>query len=679
MSLDLQKLLEAADRHELHETAAAVAVTAAPVETGIEQEAAAQRHDNLFVPASERLARRATRSVVIRSAARGTRAAIPPLVVVPDLAPEIISRDNDLRPIRFLQMGILAARSVGKIRISDGPEIAGGDATGFMVAPGVLITNWHVLRSEDHAAAASVIFNDEDDLNGDPKDPRAFRLRPDLLFVNDEKLDYAIVAVSPQTSSGVSLTQFGYLRLFEQTGKLDPNQREAANIVQHPGGGPKKIALRDNYIEPVVPDTADPGKQLSSLFYGTDTLKGSSGSPVCSDQWYVVALHRGGVPETRIIDGKKVAIRWDGLPAGPNDTLNDLRYIKNEGTRVSRIYQSLREIAGTAGAAQQSHAGLALEKLIEVSKDPRTGPFDLLTAPLLLPTLPGVTESGTPEEISRRSLAKFNGATGYKPSFLGRNYKIPLPEMTSEVKRELATLKDSTKTELKYLHYSLQMNRERRTAFYVAANIDGALHWKQDPALGALPPRPSWSFDPRMEDKFQPDDAIFSTAMQRGHLFKREDASWGADKDVMTLADQHSFTITNATPMIANFNNVEWGDLEDIVSKESIAGNKITYFAGPIFRSDDPFFNELRPGVPAAQRRKGMRVPQSFWKIVAWVEESTLKATGFILDQRDELEAHGPIVEEIDFGAYKSRPISEIESATGLRFPALRAAEVAAG
>jgi hypothetical protein len=42
-----------------------------------------------------------------------------------------------------------------------------------------------------------------------------------------------------------------------------------------------------------------------------------------------------------------------------------------------------------------------------------------------------------------------------------------------------------------------------------------------------------------------------------------------------------------------------------------------------------------------------------------------------VLHQRDEIEAHGPIVEEIDFGTYRQRPIAEIEQATGLRFPKL--------
>ena len=66
--------------------------------------------------------------------------------------------------------------------------------------------------------------------------------------------------------------------------------------------------------------------------------------------------------------------------------------------------------------------------------------------------------------------------------------------------------------------------------------------------------------------------------MQRGHLFKREDAVWGADEDAMRLADEHSFTITNATPMIADFNNREWGDLEDIVSREALAGKRLSLF-----------------------------------------------------------------------------------------------------
>jgi endonuclease G len=666
--VNINQLEQAAARYDEHETARK---NADPETTEKEKEVVAKRHQDLFTPPSEKLLNLRTAAAAAAAVVGADRVPEPDLapegrrllVLDGDLIPEILIRDNDLRPVRFLQLAQLVARSVGRIRINDGPVTEEGDATGFMIAPGLLITNWHVLQSSEFAAAAAVVLDDEEAITGELKETKTFQLRPDLLFVNDRALDYAIVEVSPRTNSGVPLAQFGYLRLFEQTGKLDPSQREAANIVQHPGGGPKKLAIRDNYVQPVVPDGVDPQKKLNSLFYGTDTLKGSSGSPVCSDQWFVVALHRGGVPETRLIGGKRVVMNRDGNPAREGDSRDEIRYLTNEGTRISRIYRSLRE-----KSPRSTDAANALQRISDVSRDPRTGPVDLRTAPVLLPAVPSI-ELGGPEEIVHRGIERYQGATGYKPTFLGTNFKIPLPGMTSEVERELATLKNSTRTELKYNHYSLRVNKERRTPFFAAVNIDGAFLWTVQ-GFGTRPPRPTWSVDPRMDESLQPDDDIFGNAMQRGHLFKREDAMWGADKDACKKADEHSFTITNATPMIANFNNVEWGDLEDIVTRECSLGKKVTYFAGPVFRSSDPFFNELRRNVPAAERRQGMRVPMTFWKIVAWVENSKLKSAGFMLTQRDEITAHG-LIEEINFGQYRKKRIKDIEQATGLKFPEL--------
>lgn len=686
MKVNLDELEKAAARYEQYKGALVKAKTM-PQEVQEERAIVAERHRRDFrLPSERRLSQRAAEAttaaaVVVVTSEPEKRDGLPqleavvPLVVAPAVGvPEVIQRDNDLRPMRFMHIALLAARAVGRIRISDSPSIETGDATGFLIAPGLLMTNWHVLKTEDYAAAASIVFDDEDGIDGNPLETKSFRLRPDLLFVSDEMLDYAIVAVSPNTSSNISLSEFGYLRLFKQTGKVDPTQRQAANIVQHPGGGPKKIALRDNYILPVVPDSVDPQKKENSLFYGTDTLKGSSGSPVCSDQWYVVALHRGGVAETAMIDGKPRVLRWDKTPASEGDSREMLRYITNEGTRVSRIYNSLQEKADNENNAQ---AAEALRRIAAVATDPRTGPVSQRTTPLLLPALPG-GQVGGPEEITRRSSDKFIGAAGYVPTFLGDEYPISLPGMSSEVERELAALKDSDETELKYANYSLMMNRVRRTAFFIAGNIDGEQHWKTQ-GLGGLSRRPAWSWDPRMDESFQPDDKIFSTAMQRGHLFKREDAVWGADEDAMRLADEHSFTITNATPMIGDFNNREWGDLEDIITREALAGKKLSYFAGPIFRSADRFFNQLRSDVPASERRKGMRVPESFWKIVAWVDDEGLHAAGFILEQTDEIAAHGPITEEIAFAQYevKQQPIKDIERATGLRFPELSEVDTA--
>lgn len=667
MTVNLDDLLAAASRYDDHNNAEK---RADPAEVKLEQAELATRHRQLFLPAPERLRvvglSAATRGLGLQPAGADTDEPDmprPAILARLPVAEEVMLRDNDLRPLRFLQLALLAARAVGRIQISDSPVTQEGDATGFLVAPGLLMTNWHVLKNEDFAAAGCVVFDDEEELNGQPKQTKTFLLRPDRLFVNDQTLDYAIVAVDSRTSSGVPLAQFGYLRLFEMTGKLDPTQRQPANIVQHPGGGRKRIAFRDNYIDPVLPDGADPEKALSSLYYGADTLRGSSGSPVCSDQWYVVALHRGGVPATKVIDGTRVVMRLDGTPAQEGDSPDIIRYEKNEGTRISRIYHSLRE----KKSARDRAATTALEWISAVSSDPRSGPINLPTTPILLPTLTSPQEGGSEEKLVRRKNHEFKDANGYSPGFLGPGFEIPLPRVTSEVLHELAPLKNSDETELKYEHYSLKMNRERRTAFYVAGNVDGPQLWSNH-GLGALPDRPGWSFDPRLDESFQPDDAIFSQSLPRGHLFKREDAVWGSDVPAMQHSDRHSFTITNAAPMITDFNNNEWGDLEDIVTRECAKGNKVSYFTGPIFRSTDPFYNELKRNVPLSDLHKGMRVPQSFWKIVVWVEEAELKAAGFILHQRDEIEAHGPITDEINFGTYRPRPITEIEQATGLRF-----------
>lgn len=596
---------------------------------------------------------------------------VPALLDVAEASQEIAFGDNDLRPVRYFHVALLVAKAVGKITVR-GFVDEEGDATGFLVAPGLLLTNFHVLPTPDFAASSFVSFDMEDDLDGKPKTPKLFDLQPNELYVSDKELDYCFVAVSPKTAQGEPLSEFGFLRMFEQTGKVNPNRKQAANIVQHPLGQGKKVVIRGNYFMEPPKDRLDAGGHLNSLFYGADTLKGSSGSPVCTDEWFVVALHRGGVPKVEVVDGRPQVMRLDNTPAREGDARSTIRYETNEGTRVSRLYASLRERAkldGTAGA----HARTALRRIAAVATDPRLGPVDRSTARLTIPE-PLAGDLGGAEEITRRPLKQFSGVSGYRPNFLGQDHAVSLPGLSQEVLREVATLRNSQESELKYLNYSIVMHAKRRTAIFAAGNVDGKLLWK-NVMDGALPRRPEWTYDPRLEDMYQPDDLIFSSAMQRGHLFKREDAVQGEDEVALGLADRHSFVITNATPMIANFNNVEWGDLEDHITRHLEEGRRVSYFAGPIFDVEDKFFNQLKAGVPVPQRRKGMRVPTRFWKIVAWVEEGQLLAAGFVLDQSDEIRKHGPITEEIDFGAYTQTPIEEIELRTGLAFPELKAVD----
>jgi Trypsin-like peptidase domain len=60
---------------------------------------------------------------------------------------------------------------------------------------------------------------------------------------------------------------------------------DRVNIIQHPGGQPKQIAMRDNLVQYVGGGIVQ---------YVTSTLPGSSGSPVLTDSWQVCALHHAG-------------------------------------------------------------------------------------------------------------------------------------------------------------------------------------------------------------------------------------------------------------------------------------------------------------------------------------------------------------------------------------------------
>lgn len=191
---------------------------------------------------------------------------------------------NDLMRVNYLERGTLAARAVGRIWIRSSNGQLVGYATGFMVSPQLLLTNHHVLPTRE-VAYGQVEFNYQDGIDGQPLPSVTFTLNPDAFFLTDKSLDYALVAVQTESHSAV-LNQFGWHRLIEDEGKVIIG--EYVSIIQHPGGEPKQVALRENQLVDVLPEF---------LHYQTDTAVGSSGSPVFNDQWEVVAVHHSGVPK----------------------------------------------------------------------------------------------------------------------------------------------------------------------------------------------------------------------------------------------------------------------------------------------------------------------------------------------------------------------------------------------
>ena len=157
------------------------------------------------------------------------------------------------------------------------------------------------------------------------KTSRSFRFAPEDFFLTDQALDYTLVALRPDPG----LAEFGWLRLIEETGKLMVGEK--VNVIQHPNGEPKQLAIRENRVV----DELD-----LFLHYQTDTAPGSSGSPVFNDQWEVVALHHSGVP-VRDPQGHILTTdnrRWESWMGEQR-----IAWKANEGVRVSQLVAHVKK------------------------------------------------------------------------------------------------------------------------------------------------------------------------------------------------------------------------------------------------------------------------------------------------------------------------------------------------
>ncbi|HWH82098.1 MAG TPA: DNA/RNA non-specific endonuclease [Burkholderiaceae bacterium] len=573
---------------------------------------------------------------------------------------EEIVEDDDLMPIRYFEMGRLAARPVGRIHLDLGPKVGEGYATGFLVAPGVLLTNWHVFKSASIATAATVSFDAEDDVRGMPAVAKVFRLRPQDLFVSDEDLDFAFVAVEPVAIDGATPIQsFGFLRLFPQTGKIVRD--EYATIVQHPRGRQKHVAVRNNKVVVYVYDAESEAPDNNYLYYSTDTLEGSSGSPVFSDQFFVVALHRRGVPDTKLVDGKPVVLRKTGGVARQGDPVSLIKYVANEGVRVSCI---LKRVEALSTADPKIEA--ARHVILSVAGDEADGPFSVPVAPMVRTQNVLIADQDF-LEITRRKVAAFADAKGYNERWLA-GFEVGLPAPSDALLAELAPRTDGVDDHvLPFRHFSTAVHARRRMPVYAAVNIDG----KSKAGMGSMPTRPQWSYDPRISDEHQMDDSLFSSMLQRGHMAARDFVYWGAD---FAAADLHSFTLSNVCPQIGAFNmNREWSKLErNIITLATGLKQHVTVFMGPILDRRDPLYDALRSENSDANVGTGIRLPKRFWYIVMWVKLGQLQIRPYLLDQGDDIAEAGEL--EIDLVRPEKvldTTLAEITRLTRLSFPGL--------
>ena len=528
------------------------------------------------------------------------------------LACERIIGTSDLMEINYLDIGLKSAKSVCRIQVRSETGIMLGMGTGFLVSPGLLLTNHHVLDSLEHSRRSLADFNFEDDINFMPKAIKTFGLEPDRFFYTNEDLDFTLVAVRPQCGDGTVLTDFGFLKLMGESGKVLLS--EFVSVIQHPDGATKQVSLRENKVVDLPEDF---------IHYLTDTKPGSSGSPVFNDQWDTVALHHAGVRK-RDDQGRVLAI--DGGVWEPAMGEEKIAWVANEGVRISCIVHHL------------------LEKINDFPADQRQLVNEVLT---------GVTATSTrapmPMETITQALEWYAGSTGYDPNFL--TTPVPLPTVLPELQNDLVPLVDASGYELKYTHFSIFMRKSRCLALYTAVNVDG----KNKVTIKRS--NDKWYYDPRVDKAYQYGPELYSNnELDCGHLVRREDPNWGTDA---SEANEDTFHFTNCSPQHKKLNEVTWFHLEDYILKNATQyGLKVTVFTGPVFRDDDMLY------------RGKYRIPAEFWKVVAMVKDNgKLSATAYLQTQKN-------LITDLEFayGQYQTYqvPVAKIESITGLNFGDLR-------
>jgi endonuclease G len=220
----------------------------------------------------------------------------------------IIGKDDTL-PRRFFLQGERAARPVGRLVIQmNSSGIRYG--TGSLVSQHLVLTNNHVIESEDvarHGLLELGYYELEKDTF--PAEHQSFQIKPDKFFHTSEELDYTLVGV--ENTNGHSATaDYGRVELLGASGKALIGER--VNIVQHAGGRPQVISIREN----TTVDIFDQWVQ-----YTADTEPGSSGAAVFNDEWHLVAVHHASAPTGR---------------SGADSVVN-------EGVRVSAIVDDLQK------------------------------------------------------------------------------------------------------------------------------------------------------------------------------------------------------------------------------------------------------------------------------------------------------------------------------------------------
>jgi V8-like Glu-specific endopeptidase len=215
---------------------------------------------------------------------------------------KIIRTRSTLVSIHYLEVGLERSRSVVRIRRKDGSV-----GSGFLAHGNYLITNNHVLPTPNSLEGTTIYFNYQETLDGLHAHYELAELSGKDFHKTSVDDDWTAVRVE-----AAQVQKWGCLKMVKKAAIVG----EHVNIIQHPAGGPKQVSFSAGAIAFV-----GGGK----VQYLTDTLPGSSGSPVFNEKWDLVAVHHAG-----------------GWLAEPNAQVKTT-YYRNEGIAIERVICGLEQ------------------------------------------------------------------------------------------------------------------------------------------------------------------------------------------------------------------------------------------------------------------------------------------------------------------------------------------------
>ncbi|RVK33826.1 trypsin-like peptidase domain-containing protein [Sinorhizobium meliloti] len=198
-----------------------------------------------------------------------------------------LAREPDFLDMSTLRLAVKRARSVCRIEV---PALR-ASGTGVLLGEDLVLTNYHVLDGNgsapnNNAEGTVVRFGAFTDGSASAEDGQTLTLHRDAVVEHSatRELDFVLLRTAKRATLLTDVTPI------QLTADM-PTARGDLHILQHPEGGPMKLALSNNSVVVVNEDN---GK----VQYATRTAGGSSGAPCFDKNWQMVALHRAEVART---------------------------------------------------------------------------------------------------------------------------------------------------------------------------------------------------------------------------------------------------------------------------------------------------------------------------------------------------------------------------------------------